>query len=117
MDSNVMTWIQAEDLGYERGVYIWRPGTVPTGNLDVILDFKMWAKNAFAINCYFQCIEDGLKFSLQVYRRRRGILYSPPGCELDFKTCPVQSVYRIEVANDGKNLPRIIRAELVKILN
>lgn len=85
-----------------RNYILTNQNTIPVGEYDAKLDFKIWAKKIAGICCYFTQQDTGIKFQLTVYRRRLDALYQLDSCDVDFKTCPVSTLYRIKVGLNGK---------------
>lgn len=58
---------------------------VPLGEYAASLDFKIWAKDAIAVSCYFTKVDTGQKIILTVYRPHdiRGYILNG----VDFKEC------------------------------
>lgn len=76
-------------------LYPYATEHVPLGEYEAVLDFKIWAKKAMAICCYFTQKETGLRFQLTVYRRQKDEQYRVDNGDIDFKVCPVNTVYLI----------------------
>jgi hypothetical protein len=57
--SNVLTWKNALDEGHEPRLYPYAAESIPTGQLEARLDFKIWAKNTMGVSCYFTAIAAG----------------------------------------------------------
>ncbi len=102
MESNVLSWGQALEKGYELKVYPYRSEQIPLGEYDAKLDFKIWAKKIAGICCYFTQQDTGIKFQLTVYRRRLDELYQLDSCDIDFKICPIATLYHIKVELNSK---------------
>jgi hypothetical protein len=102
MESNVLSWNIALEKGYEPRLYPYETEQVPLGIYEAVLDFKIWAKKAMAIGCYFTQRQTGIKFQLTVYRRQRDELYKLGEGDVDFKVCPVNVVYTIIVVLNEK---------------
>ncbi|WP_121355714.1 hypothetical protein [Flavisolibacter nicotianae] len=101
MESNVLSWNAALQKGHEPRLYPYATETVPFGRYYAVLDFKIWAKKAIAIGCYFTQKSTGIKFQVTVYRRQTDKLYRLEGGDVDFKVCPVCAVYAITVFLNG----------------
>ena len=97
MKGNVLSWESALQNGHDPRLYGFKPGDVPIGEFEAILDFKIWAKNVIAISCYFTKAGSGEKFQLTVYYSYKGA-YRINGCDLDFYSCPVANQYSIKVS-------------------
>ena len=102
MESNVLSWGQALEKGYEPRLYPYQLQQIPLGEYNAKLDFKIWAKKIAGICCYFSQQETGIKFQLTVYRRRSDELYQLEGGDVDFKICPISSLYHIRVGLNSK---------------
>lgn len=102
MENNVLSWNIALVNGYQPKLYPYITEHVPLGVYEAVLDFKIWAKKAMAICCYFTQKDTGKKFQLSVYRRQKEELYRLDESDIDFKVCPVDTVYLITVDLNGK---------------
>ncbi len=102
MERNVLTWNQALAAGFHPGLYPFIATLVPTGELEAVLDFKVWAKKTMGICCYFTQTATGRKFQLTVYRRKSDEEYMLDGSDIDFSTCEQSRIYKICVAINGK---------------
>jgi hypothetical protein len=102
MESNVLSWNVALEKGYEPRLYPYATEDVPFGCYQAVLDFKIWAKKAMAICCYFTQKDTGKQFQLTVYRRQIDKLYLLEEGDIDFKVCPVNAIYTITVVLNGK---------------
>jgi len=102
MERSVLSWNVALEKGYEPRLYPYATDHVPLGEYEAILDFKIWAKKAIAICCYFTQKDTGIRFQLTVYRRQKDELYRLDEGDIDFKVCPVNTVYFISVNMNGK---------------
>lgn len=102
MENNVLSWNIALEKGYEPRLYPYATEHIPLGTYEAVLDFKIWAKKAMGISCYFIQKDTGKKFQLTVYRRQRDKLYLLDEGTIDFKVCPVNEVYTITVELNGK---------------
>jgi len=108
MASRVFAWKDALANGLSPGLYSY--SDVPLGEYDAILDFKIWAKKLMAINCYFTQVVTGKKILLTVFCNEGG-LYKVGGSAINFATCDIERVYKINVmANQNK---RIVFAHVV----
>ncbi len=67
-----------------------------------MLDFKIWAKKAMAVCCYFTQKDTGIKFQLTVYRRQKDEQYMIDESDIDFKVCAFNAAYLITVILSGK---------------
>jgi hypothetical protein len=115
MESNVLSWNVAIELGYEPRAYPFTNIHVPLGEYDVRLDFKIWAKKATGISCYFTQISTNSKFQLTVYRRQKDKMYMLNYNDIDFKFCDINVIYTVEVelSNSGNALlKKAVRAKL-----
>lgn len=105
MESNVLSWNQALEKGYEPKLYPYQADRIPLGKYYAKLDFKIWAKKIAGICCYFTRQDTGIKFQLTVYRRKSDELYQLEGCDIDFKVCPISASYEIKVGlNNRENI-------------
>jgi len=95
--SNVLTWKKALDDGYEPRLYPYAAESIPTGQFEARLDFKIWAKNTMGVSCYFTATADNKKFKLTVFRRKSDEQYALENEALDFTQCPVEVSYLITV--------------------
>jgi len=102
MESNVLSWNVALEREHEPRLYPYAKEYVPLGIYEAALHFKIWAKKAMAICCYFTQKDTGLKFQLTVYRRQKDELYRLEEEGVDFKVCPVNALYTITVTLNGK---------------
>lgn len=103
MESNVLSWGQALEKGYEPRLYPYQSEQIPLGEYNAKLDFKIWVKKIAGICCYFIQQDTGIKFQLTVYRRRSDELYQLEGCDIDFKICPISCIYHIKVGVNSKS--------------
>jgi hypothetical protein len=99
---NVLTWKVALDKGCEPRLYPYAASDVPMGRYEARLDFKIWAKRAYTISCYFTEVATGRKFQLSVYRRKEDKVYGLKGNDLDFRDCPSEAVYLITASLNDK---------------
>ena len=97
----MLSWNVALERGYEPRHYPYATAQVPLGTYEVVLDFKIWAKKAMAICCYFTQRDTGVKFQITVYRRPEDKSYRLEESDVDFRVCPVNSVYTIKVIRNG----------------
>jgi hypothetical protein len=105
MVNNVMSWNQGLRSGHNPSEYPFIATLVPTGHFVVKLDFKIWAKKAMGICCYFTDQRSGRKFQLTVYRRKSDERYMLDGCEIDFSTCEIDEYYSVLVSvNERGNI-------------
>lgn len=102
MESNVLSWGQALEKGYEPRLYPYESEQIPLGEYEANLNFKIWAKKIAGIVCYFTQQDIGIKFQLTMYRRRLDELYQLEGCNIDFKICPISTLYHIRVGLNSK---------------
>ena len=101
MESNVLSWLIALERGYEPRFYPYATPHVSLGTYEAVLDFKIWARKAMAICCYFMQRETGVKFQLTVYQRTDDKSYRLEEGDVDFRVCPVNNVYIIKVIRNG----------------
>ncbi len=111
--SNVYSFNQVVELGIERRDYPFKKDMVLTAVFKAKLDFKIWSKSQSAINCYFTVEETGDKILVAVYRTKDDEEYKLPNCEIDFRECPIDTVYNITVAGKFSGIPKFKNAELV----
>lgn len=100
--SNVITWSNALDSGYEPRDYPYAGEEVPMGQYEAQLDLKVWSKHTMGISCYFTAIGTGKKFRVTVFRRKSDEVYALEKESLDFKECPLEAIYRITVDSNKK---------------
>lgn len=112
IESNVLSWNIALEKGYEPRLYPYSTQDVPLGEYEAMLDFKIWAKKAVAICCYFTKKDTGDRFQLTVYRRQKDEQYRLDNGEIDFKVCPVNTMYLIAVNLNGKQKAALKNAAL-----
>ncbi len=62
MENNVLSWNIALEKGLEPRLYPYTAEHVPVGKYEAVLDFKIWAKKAMGICCYFTQRNTGIKF-------------------------------------------------------
>jgi hypothetical protein len=110
--SNVFSWKEAIEKGYEPRLYPFSAEKVPLGEYDASLDFKIWAKNIMAIGCYFTRIKSAEKFQLTVYCKSTGS-YKIENGNVDFAQCAISCLYRIKVDADEKK--RIVFKEAIAL--
>ncbi len=107
MENNVLSWNVALEKGLEPRLYPYTAEHVPVGKYEAVLDFKIWAKKAMGICCYFTQRNTGIKFQLTVYRRQKDKLYMIDESDLDFKVCSDNASYLICVNLNGKQNPAL----------
>ena len=83
---------------YEPKLYPYTVDHIPLGEYTAMLDFKIWAKKAMGICCYFTQTDSGRKFQLTVFRRQKDKLYALNESSLDFKFCASNSLYNISIS-------------------
>jgi hypothetical protein len=115
MESNVLSWNAAIELGYEPRAYPFTNIHVPLGEYEARLDFKIWAKKATGISCYFTQINTNSKFQLTVYRRQRDKMYMLNDNEIDFKFCDISVVYTVYVLLSNSENALLKKATRVKL--
>ena len=98
MQNSVLSFRVAISKGYEPRIYTYDPVKIPIGEMDAVLDFKTWSKRIIAINCYFTKTGTGDKFVVTVYCHNKTGRYTLPGSTVDFGQCPVNWIYKIDVA-------------------
>lgn len=97
--SNVLSWNQALEQGLNPRDYSYRKEDVPLGEYIASLDFKIWAKDATGVSCYFTKVDTDQKILLTVYRTHDTREYILDG--VDFKECPTGK-YLITVELNSK---------------
>lgn len=113
MNSNVMTWKSAVEEGFEPRDYPYAADEIPMGETEAKLEFKIWAKPANTLSCFFTEVVSGRKFQLSVFRRKSDEVYGLPEGDIDFQVCPTGVVYQIMVRKSDQGRPVFQRAELV----
>lgn len=103
MRCNVFTWNEALGKGYSPWLYGYTTGEVPTGKLDAVLDYKIWAKKLMAINCYFTQVSNGRKFQITVYYNHSSKGYYIDG--IDFSNCLNAVIYFLIISRDNIGWP------------
>jgi len=114
MQNSVLSFRVAISKGYEPRLYTYDPEQIPLGEMDVVLDFKTWSKRIIAINCYFTKRDNCDKFVVTVYCHNKTGRYTLPGSTVDFGQCPVNWIYKIDVAaieRKGKTAILLVKAE------
>ncbi len=109
---NVLSWNQAIDNGFEPSDYSYTKEDIPIGVSEATLDFKAWAKNVAAINCYFTIIETGQKILLSVYRKHSDSTYMLENSDIDFTTCETDKSYNIETKLNNRGNVKFIKADV-----
>jgi hypothetical protein len=113
MENSVLSWNVAVEKGHERSLYPYTAEQVPLGSYEAVLDFKIWAKKAMGIGCYFTQKNTGIKFQLTVYRRQKDKLYMIDKSNIDFKACSVDVPYVIGVNLNRKEKPALKACSLM----
>jgi hypothetical protein len=114
MERNVLSFRAAISKGYEPRLYTYDPARIPLGEMDAVLDFKIWSKRIIAINCYFTKMGTGDKFVVTVFCHPKMGRYVVANSNLDFGQCPENCIYLIQVAMKGsteKNRVSLVKAE------
>jgi hypothetical protein len=114
MENRVLSFRVAISKGYEPRLYTYDPARIPLGEMDAALDFKTWSKRIIAINCYFTKTDTGDRFVVTVYCHNKKGRYTLPGSTVDFGQCPVNWIYKIDVAaieRKGKMSILLVKAE------
>jgi hypothetical protein len=107
---NVLMWSAALEKGYEPRLYPYAAEEVPTGEFEARLDFKIWAKRACTIHCYFTQVDTGKKFQLSVFKSHNRDVYGiETGC-IDFHDCAYEVNYQIRVEVNEKGWPVLKKA-------
>jgi hypothetical protein len=94
---NVLSWKEALKQGFEPRLYSYATGDIPLGNVEAVLDFKVWAQKVMGIGCYFTELQTGRKFILTVYCQPSGV-YRQSSHPTDFSSCPIATVYRLFIS-------------------
>ena len=97
--SNVYSWEKGLNNGYEPRLYSYKD--TPVGEVNSMLDFKIWAKESMAVVCYFTDMESGNKFQISVFRLADKS-YKLKNSEIDFTTCPCDEEYHLTIEKNGK---------------
>jgi hypothetical protein len=105
---NVLSWNQALEAGHTPKEYSYRAADIPEGSYQATLDFKIWAKKANAVSCYFTKAGSGEKMLLTVYRDFKDEEYFLDNT--NFRICPTGTAYNIEVTYNSKGNPKLISA-------
>jgi hypothetical protein len=113
MNSNVMTWKSAVESGLEPRDYPFAAAEIPMGVFEAKLEFKIWAKLENTVSCFFTEVATGRKFQLSVFRRKTDEVYAVAEGDVDFHTCPADTVYLITVRTNDRDKAVLQRAELV----
>lgn len=111
--SNVLSWNQALENDFHPREYSYKAEDTPEGNYDAVLDFKIWSKKVTGVTCYFTVIDTNEKIQLTVYRDRDRETKEYMLVETDFRDCPTEKIYSIEIKNNSKGNPKFINAELI----
>ena len=109
---NVESWKLALEKGFDPRSYTYDPAKIPVGAFEAILDFKIWAKQAMGVGCYFSQKESGYRFVLTVYRDRLNQEYRIKDCPIDFTVCAIGVTYALRVKLNGNGNPFISEARL-----
>lgn len=113
MESNVLSWNVALDKGYEPRLSPYTANHIPVGEYTALLNFKIWAKKAMAVCCYFIQITTDKKFQLTIFRRQKDKLYMLNEGDGDFKFCDVNSLYSISLFLNDKGKVVFKKASLL----
>jgi len=114
MESNVLSWNVALDRGYKPELYPYATESVPLGEYRAVLDFKIWAKKAMAVSCYFTQKDSNVRFQLAVYRRQIDKEYKLDNDNIDFKVSPIDAIYLISVALNNKQKAAFKNAAIIE---
>jgi hypothetical protein len=112
MPGNVLLWENALRKGHQPGLYPYASLEIANGEYRATLDFKVWAKMAMAINCYFTIAGTESRVQLTVYCKTRLGIYKLDDCPTDFTKCPAGRYYNITIDTNGRGLPVLKRAIL-----
>jgi len=99
--SNILSWAQAIEQGFEPRNYSYKKEDIPTGTYKANLDFKIWAKADSGITCYFTVAETNQKIILTVYRDRTTKEYLLGN--IDFRSVKTNQEHLITTALNSKN--------------
>ena len=66
MENNVLSGNVALEKGHEPRLYPYTAEHVPVGSYQAVLDFKIWAKKAMGICCYFTQRNTGIKLLMGI---------------------------------------------------
>ena len=113
MERNVTSWGVAINAGHEPRLYPFNPEGIPAGEYTALLDFKIWAKKAMAVVCYFRLQDIQKKCSLSVFRLYENKEYMLKGGDIDFTTSPINILYKIVIDYKVKGKPVLKGAKLV----
>jgi len=113
MSNAVMSWNVAIRNGYDPGLYIYNADDIPLGDYEATLQFKIWAKNAMGITCYFIQKQTGKKFRLTVFRQPSTEAYTLDSGGMSFVDIAVNCDYLLKVSRNDKG--RIIFEKAVEI--
>ncbi|HEY9259494.1 hypothetical protein [Chitinophaga sp.] len=112
MNENVNTFLQALDAGYEPREYLYEAHYLPIGDVCALLDFKIWTKNAAGITCFLSENDTGKKFRLTVFRRKDNHEYKLDDGIVDFRNCPVGTLYHLVTEKNGSGNIMLRRATI-----
>jgi len=112
--ANVLSWKMALQNGCEPRLYSYKNEDIPVGAYAARLDFKIWSKRAYTMSCYFTQTASGCKFQLPVYRRHSDDVYGLPDGDIDFKECPVDADYDIQVETNEKGKAIFLKATVCR---
>jgi hypothetical protein len=101
MEKNVLSFRAALQKGFDPRLYTYDSARIPVGEMEVVLDFKIWSKRIIAINCYFTKVGTGEKFVVTVYGHPKTGRYTLPGSTLDFGQCPIHCSYNVMTVRKG----------------
>lgn len=69
METTVLEFFTALEVGYEPKDYSYAREEIPLGNYHAKLDFMLWSKSGLTINCFFSLQDSGKKITLSVYKK------------------------------------------------
>jgi len=98
--NTILSWNQAIEQGFEPRNFSYKKEDIPIGTHKATLDFKIWAKNAVGISCYFTINETNQKIILTVYRDRTTREYTIK--DADFGDVNSSQEYTITVKLNSK---------------
>lgn len=113
MNDNVNTFLQALDAGREPREYLYDTHYLPIGNVYALLDFKIWTKNAAGVTCFFSDNDTGKKFRLTVFRRKDNHEYKLDDGIIDFRNCPLDTLYHLMTEKNTNGNVMLRRAVIV----
>ena len=101
MESNVIGWAVVLTERIDLRMYKPLLELPPLCVIHAVLQHKVWGKS-LSINCFFIDMDRGSEFRVTVYRQKNDNQYLSVDGTLDFKTCPLLSAYKLELAANSK---------------